>query len=124
MRSDVGMSELSHLRRFVETLRTFATRDALHRCSQCHRPFACPMEWETSGPDHWLIELRCGECGVWRQVLVTNEQAREFDLLLDRQCAEISEALRRRELEEMRDGLKAFVEALDRDLIDASDFAR
>jgi hypothetical protein len=82
------------------------------------------MEWETADDDHWLIQLRCGECGEWREVLATNDEASAFDVLLDRQCAEIARALRVIELEEMRAGLDAFVGALDRDLIDASDFAR
>jgi hypothetical protein len=81
------------------------------------------MEWETDGPDHWLISLRCGECGIWREVLATNAEAAVFDVVLDRQCAEIARSLRDAELEEMRAGLDAFVGALDHDLIDASDFA-
>lgn len=82
------------------------------------------MEWETAGDDHWLIQLRCGACGEWREVLATNEEASAFDVVLDRQCDEIGRALKRIELEEMRAGLDAFVGALDHDLIDASDFAR
>lgn len=127
MRSHCRMSRpapSSPLRRFVETMRSITTRDGLHRCPQCRRPFACPMEWETAGDDHWLIQLRCGACGEWREVLATNEEASAFDVVLDRQCDEIGRALKRIELEEMRAGLDAFVGALDHDLIDASDFAR
>jgi hypothetical protein len=55
----------------------------------------CPIAWETDGDDHWLIELRCGECGAWREVRVTNEEAKAFDLTLDAQAGRIQRALDR-----------------------------
>jgi len=112
------------LRRFVTALRDRTADDGLHRCPACRRPFMCPIDWETDGADHWLIQLRCGECGVWREARATNEQAKAFDLELDRQVRLIVRALRRIEREKMRAELDVLVTALDRDLIDASDFAR
>jgi hypothetical protein len=82
------------------------------------------MDWETAGEEHWLIHLRCGACGAWREVVVTNAEASAFDIVLDEQCAEITRALRRIDREEMRAEVDAFVGALDRDLIDPSDFGR
>ena len=114
----------SPLRRFAAALRDLAASGGLHRCPDCRQPFVCPLEWETAGEEHWRIDLRCGACGAAREVLATNEEANEFDLVLDRQTAEIIRALCRIELEEMQAGLGAFVAALDHDLIDPSDFAR
>jgi hypothetical protein len=114
----------SPLRRFAAALRDLAASGGLQRCPDCRQPFVCPMEWETAGEEHWRIQLRCGACETWREVLATNAEAREFDLELDRQCGEIERALRRLELEEMQAGLDTFVTALRRDLIDPSDFAR
>jgi hypothetical protein len=114
----------SPLRRFAAAIRGLAASGGLQRCPDCRQPFVCPMEWETAGEEHWRIELRCGACGSWREELVTNEEAREFDLVLDRQCAQIARRLHELERDEMRAGLETFVTALDRDLIDASDFAR
>jgi hypothetical protein len=114
----------SPLRRFAAALRDLAASRGLHRCPDCRQPFVCPMEWETAGEEHWRMQLRCGACGAWREVLVTNDEASEFDLVLDRHCAQILRAVRKLELEEMEADLETFVTALDRDLIDASDFAR
>ena len=114
----------SRFRRFAAALRGRATPRGLQRCPDCRQPFVCPMEWETAGEEHWRIQLRCGACEAWREVIVTNDEAREFDLVLDRQCREIAHGLRRIEREEMEAGLETFVAALDRDLIDPSDFAR
>jgi hypothetical protein len=83
----------------------------------------CPMAWETDGDDHWLIELRCGECGAWREVRVTNEQARDFDLTLDRQTAQIRRELERIDRERMMAEVDVLVGALEHDLIDPADFA-
>jgi hypothetical protein len=84
----------------------------------------CPIDWEPDGPDHWRIALRCGECESWREVRVTNAEAKEFDYALDTQCSQIQRALDRLERERMEAELDALVVALERDLIDAGDFAR
>ena len=93
--------------------------DGLHICLACHHPFACPIEWEADGEHHWLITLHCGECNTWCDVRATNEQARAFDLELDRQIAQITRALGEFERERMQTLLAAF----EHDLIDAADFA-
>ncbi|HEY6888237.1 MAG TPA: hypothetical protein VI300_10670, partial [Solirubrobacter sp.] len=102
----------------------FGAGDGLHRCPDCGRPFMCPIEWETAGEDHWLIASRCGECGAWHSELATNEEASRFDIVLARQSATIVQALARLERERMEVELDMLVGALDRDLIDAGDFAR
>jgi hypothetical protein len=82
------------------------------------------MEWDTFGDDHWLMWLRCGDCGFWIEGVVDNRIAAALDVLLDRQQAEIAEAARALESERMADEAERFIASLRRDLIDASDFAR
>ena len=98
--------------------------DGLDRCPRCGRAFMCPIEWQTSGEEHWLIASRCGECGAWREDVVTNDEAKRYDLVLARQSAEIRRGLWRCERERMEAELEVLVAALDHDLIDATDFAR
>jgi hypothetical protein len=109
------------LRRFLGLGRA---DEGLHRCRDCGRSFVCPMDWEADGEEHWMIRLRCGECGVVRELRVTNAQASEFDLELYGQTVVIRRALDRIDREQMESELDVFVAALQRDLIDAADFAR
>lgn len=95
----------------------------LHRCAACGSPFVCPIEWEADGPDHWLIQLHCGGCDVWRDVRATNAEAKAFDLELDRGLAQIERALAEIDQARMREQVDAFTAALARDLIDPADFA-
>ena len=104
--------------------RVVASSDDLDRCPDCGHAFICPIEWEPVGEEHWLIASRCGECGAWREEVMTNDEAARFDLALARQSAEIERGLRRIDREQMEAELEVLVTALDRDLIDATDFAR
>lgn len=114
----------SRFRRLTVAARRIAGGDGLHRCPDCGLAFMCPIEWETAGDEHWLIALRCGECGAWREQLATNDEAEELDLVLARQSAAIAVSLRSIDRERMEAEIKSFVAALEHDLIDAADFAR
>jgi hypothetical protein len=115
----------SRFRRVAAAARRVIAADAgPHRCLQCGRDFMCPIEWDTVGEEHWLIHSRCGECGAWRSEVVTNAEAKRYDLLLARQSEVIARGLARIDRERMAAELDRFVAALDRDLIDATDFVR
>ena len=115
----------SRFRRVAAAARRVIAADAgPHRCLQCGRDFMCPIEWDTVGEEHWLIQSRCGECGAWRSEVVTNAEAKRYDLLLARQSEVIARGLARIDRERMAAELDRFVAALDRDLIDATDFVR
>jgi hypothetical protein len=104
---------------------SFQQADAgLHRCPDCGRDHVCPVEWEAADDEHWAIALRCGDCGLWRDVLATNGEASVYDVVLDRHQRTIERALARLDAERMADELERFVRALSEDLIDATDFAR
>jgi hypothetical protein len=115
--------QAGRFRRFTAAARRVVGGDGLHRCPDCGRAYMCPIEWETAGEEHWLIASRCGECGAWHEQLATNDEAREYDAVLARQSAAIAANLRTIDRERMEAELDAFVSALERDLIDASDFA-
>ena len=107
----------------MTTARRIVGGDGLHRCPDCGRAYMCPIEWETAGDDHWLIASRCGECGAWHEQLATNEEAKDYDLMLARQSEAIALSLRSIDREQMQSEIDAFVAALEHDLVDASDFA-
>jgi hypothetical protein len=93
------------------------------RCGRCGGDFLCPMEWEPDGKERWAIEARCGACGTWHSLQLTNAQAAAWELGLDRQTRPIQKALNRLDQERMAREAEGFIAALGRDLIDAGDFA-
>jgi hypothetical protein len=92
-------------------------------CSGCGSDFLCPMDWEPADADHWHIDARCGACGLWHGLHLTNAQAAEWDVELDRQTRPIERQLRRLDRERMTREVETFATALRSDLIDAADFA-
>ncbi len=112
------------LSRLAAAARRLVDPGGLHRCPACGEAFVCPVDWEIDGKDHWRMQLRCAACDTWRDVRATNDEAKEFDLVLDRQCGEIHRELLRIDREQMRAELELLTAALEHDLIDAADFAR
>jgi hypothetical protein len=71
----------------------------LIECCWCHTDHVCAIDWEETDDTHWWIRLRCGACGVWRDVVTTDEEAATLDRELSRQMASIERELARLELE-------------------------
>jgi hypothetical protein len=98
-------------------------RPAWLACEMCGGPYVCPIEWEPADSEHWHITTRCGQCGVWHELSLTNEQAKVWDVQLDEQMRPILRAAARLDSERMEAEVDAFIAALEHDLIDAADFA-
>ncbi len=96
----------------------------LEVCLLCGRDFVQPLDWEPLGEERWWMFLRCAECGVSREVTVSNADAERFETALHSRAAILSAAVRGLEAERMEEEVAAFVRALEHDLIDAADFAR
>jgi hypothetical protein len=108
----------------LRSRRSRAARPALLGCPACGADALCPIEWQTFGDEHWDMWMRCGACGGWLEALVDNRAAAAMDVELDRQQALIRAAADALELERMAAEVETFVSALERDLVDAADFAR
>ncbi|HET9740751.1 MAG TPA: zinc ribbon domain-containing protein [Solirubrobacteraceae bacterium] len=67
--------------------------DALRRCPECGGRLPCPMSREPAGDEHWWVRLRCGDCGAWYEVTISNERARRFDAEFDADMRAIARAL-------------------------------
>jgi hypothetical protein len=83
-----------------------------------------PVQWWEAGDEHWWMLLRCGVCEEEREVTVGDDVAKRYDADLDAAKREIDDAVRRLDHERMAGEMEIFVEALERDLIDAGDFVR
>ena len=116
---------LSRLRRWLRThrgLRRAASGTALKRCSDCGQGFAYPVTWTESGPADWWLLLRCGSCGVWRDVVASNPAVAEYDRILDDDLDTIRDAVDRLERESLMAEADNLGAALRLDLLTADDF--
>jgi len=107
-----------------EQPRQRAPGSGLHQCAVCRADFVVPVMVEAVDDAHWHIVLRCGECQTYRDVVVTNGVAERYERDWERGVEEIAAAYRRVERERMVADLEVLIGALERDLIDAADFAR
>ena len=106
--------------------RTPATKkpDAgLEDCPVCGRDFVQPVSWEPAGETHWWMFLRCGECGMSRELAVSNAEADRFERALHARASVVAGQVRKLEEERLSEEIAAFALALDQNLIDADFFA-
>jgi hypothetical protein len=99
-------------------------REGLHMCPVCQAAFVHPMEWQALADDRWAMLLRCAECELWLETIVPNDVAVAYDRWLQWSTERIADELRRLDHDRMIADVAALVAALERDLVDASDFAR
>ena len=95
----------------------------LEICPVCERDFVQPVSWEPAGDAAWWMFLRCGECGMSREVAVSNAEADRFERALHARASVLADQARTLEEERLSAEIDAFVIALDNDLIDADFFA-
>jgi hypothetical protein len=81
-----------------------------------------PVSWTESGPAEWWLQLRCGGCGTWRDVVAGNHLVEEFDRKLDRDMDTIEAAADRLARESFLAQADTFGAALRMDLLGADDF--
>jgi hypothetical protein len=103
--------------------RTPSPGSGLHLCRVCHDDYVVPVWWDEVDDERWHMLLRCAQCETYRDVVVAEDVAKAYERDLQRGMAEISAALDRSDRARMAAELQVFVAALERDLIDAADFA-
>jgi hypothetical protein len=96
----------------------------LHICSVCRADFVVPVTVEAVEGARWHLLLRCGECQTYRDVVVTKGVAERYEADWERGVADVAAEHERVERERMAADVEILIVALERDLIDAADFAR
>ena len=96
--------------------------NAIFTCPCCDGELMCPRDWDTVDDEHWCVRLRCADCEVWAELVITNAQASFLDCAIDHQQAQIRRAAGRLDAERMAEDAAAFARALRCDLIVAADF--
>jgi transcription elongation factor Elf1 len=98
-------------------------RSGLHQCRLCHDDSVVPVAAEALDHGRWDLRLRCGQCGTYRDVVVSDDDANRYSNDLDRGMAVIAAALGQLDHERMAAEARVFIAALEHDLIDGGDFA-
>ncbi|HEX6027329.1 MAG TPA: hypothetical protein VFZ00_35340 [Solirubrobacter sp.] len=93
-------------------------------CEFCDERLMNPVAWEERGQEAWWIRLRCGACAWTREVIASNAEAARLERDLEPGVRTIDRTVRDVDRERMRREADAFIQALERDLIDPSDFGR
>jgi hypothetical protein len=102
--------------------RLAASTGRLDLCGACGEAFVCPVSWSESGPADWWLLLRCGSCGVNREVLASNATVARYDNQLDEGMQEINFAAERLARAAMAAEADTLSVALERNLLTADDF--
>jgi len=92
-------------------------------CEGCGSRYVCPLDWDPVDEETWWVACRCGECGHRHEVVLSNRQAADWDVVLCLQTAVIEREIARLDRERMTAEAATFTAALRHDLIDAADFA-
>ena len=96
----------------------------LSTCLHCRRDYVVPVQWEPEDGERWWMFIRCAECGMSREVTVSNAVAGRYDAELAKGATAISQAAHRLEHERMAAEADRFADLLRHDLIEPADFAR
>jgi len=86
---------LSRTSSLMRALRRCGRPRRLVDCEQCGLDFVIPVSWFALDEERWSIRLRCGECGSARELVIDNEEARQYEADLDRGVREIARSLSR-----------------------------
>jgi len=103
---------------------TYPRSDRLIDCTECGSNVVNPVLWRPLDESTWWIRLRCGACGVFREVEASNAQARRLDADLGRGVTEIAAAVARLDRADMAAMSEALTAGLQRDLLGPDDFGR
>jgi hypothetical protein len=93
-------------------------------CPACRSDAVAVVTLHEHGRDHWWLQLRCGECGAWRVTVLDEQGADRFQRDYEAHITQIEKDAERLDRERMEVEADVFAQALERDLIDAGDFAR
>lgn len=98
--------------------------DRLSLCGRCGSDAVAVIDWREQAEPLWRLWLRCGECGRTRRVTAHDDEVSDLMAELEVHADVMYDAARNLAREQMEHDLRILREALARDLIDPTDFAR
>jgi hypothetical protein len=119
--ADTGRNNPLH--RVVRSLATRRQQTCSAHCSECGSDAAAVADCRPLDDEQWTVQLRCGECARWRELVVSDAELKQMEHVLMAGWHAIERTFQDLARKRMAAEIELFVTALDRDLIDADDFA-
>lgn len=91
-------------------------------CTECSSPLIQPMEWTRTGAEEWTVLVRCPECFEVRPLSVTQDQAHQFQNMLDEATHSLQETAEMLDHQVFKESCESFARALRADHICPMDF--
>ncbi len=91
-------------------------------CEDCSSPLIQPVEWTCTGAEEWTILVRCPECFQIHTVRMTEDQAHQFQNLLDEAAHGLRETADMLDRQVFKESCESFARALRADQICPMDF--
>ncbi len=91
-------------------------------CLRCDGEFMAPEAWDPADGGYWRLIGRCTQCDVWRTLMLSGPETARLLVRIDQQRTRMARVVARLDRERMLAQVEAFAEALQRDLIAATDF--
>ena len=91
-------------------------------CEECSSPLIQPLEWTRTGHEEWTVLVRCPECFQIRALNVTQNQAHQFQNMLDEAAHSLQETAEMLDRQVFKESCESFSRALRSDQICPMDF--
>lgn len=91
-------------------------------CVECNDDMVYPFDWDEHDADTWFVIARCGNCGIFRELYMTNAEVEDWDCWLDDTADEIMRAYKSLMRDNMHGEIERFVKMLELDIIMPEDF--
>jgi hypothetical protein len=101
---------------------SFKVRRGLRTCAHCGARAVRRLEWERMSPGLTRVTLECGQCSVWRRILVEDVERRTVTRRIERDCRRLARCVRRVEAGRKLAECRAFIALLQSEIVGVEDF--
>jgi hypothetical protein len=92
------------------------------RCRACSSQLVQPLEWTRLNEQHWVVEIRCPECGTCYELTLDQEQINDFSYSLECAFQSLLDAIEEIDREVFVTECEQFIAALWSENIQPMDF--
>ena len=93
-----------------------------HSCRACSSQLVQPLEWMRTDDEHWVVEVRCPECGTSYELNLDQEQINDFSYSLECAFQCLLDAIEEIDREVFATECEQFIAAMWSDNVQPMDF--